>query len=62
MDVCSRENWPVVVAFCNSGCEWTMQYSGGICKKFKEIYTCYGVILITVGVQQRQENSERERL
>ena len=37
-----------------------MQYSDGICKKFKEIYTCYGVIPITVGVQQRQENGERE--
>ena len=39
-----------------------MQYSSGICKMFKEIYTCYGVIPITVGVQQRQENGEREKL
>ena len=56
------EKQPVVVGFCGSGYEYTMQYFSGICKKFEEIYTCYGVIPITVGVQQRQENSEREKL
>ena len=39
-----------------------MQYSGGICKTFGEIYTCYGVIPTTVEVRQRQENGEREEL
>ena len=56
------ENQPVVVAFRGSGYEQTMQYSGGMCKKFEEICTCYGVIPITVGVQQRQWNGEREKL